>query len=471
MGFAGIASYETPTIYRDPPKSIFTRKYEPVNVADVMYMSDPTNSRSDPSRINENIQQYARGVNPMVEIDYGGVGGGSKNTSIHQFQAGSTNKIEVVRPPLMPIETLVPLSAPRIHQNYSMSTNVGSNYTSPTQVANLVDHNLIHNATQTDKISGTIKSNLSQFLQFGPIYDPSLVNNAVNASKENMMIISNPSQQLQFNPSVDTSLIQSNIMDKQNTAIASSKSQYLQFNPVIDANLVQNTINDATQKGFVVSNPSQFLQFGPLLDNSLVKNSVVFDKESGVMISNPSLQYIGASEDALRPKNVDQNKIKDTLLKNLGTNFSSIVLYDPKTNSAIDVYANIKDRNNIAITAAAGNPIVVNTNDGKSIKLKDYTYQVVQPNIGNTQLVIQVKQPDVILDRNTPLHAASTNLGTNVGYNDQQIRAPQNTISMNDKLTNFGSYYDRVSMPRKFDQSLPNTAVRKTKNLALVNAR
>jgi len=466
-GFAGLAGRDEPFIYRDPPKGVFTRKKETVNIADVMYMVDTTDQRGDPTRVNEMIQLYGRGQNPMVEVDYGGVGGGSRNTSIHQFQAGSVNKVEVVRPPLMPVETLVPLSAPRIHQNYSISTNVGSQYTSPNQIANLIDHNVVSNTTTTDTISGTIKSNPSQFLQFGPMYDDKLVNTSLG-SKEYMSIASVPTQQIQYTPSLDNSLIQNNIKSKENMSIVSNSSQYLQFNPVIDVGLINAPINNNTQKGFVVSNPSQFLQFGPLLDNSLVKNTVVADKESGVLISNPSLQYIGEAEEALRPRNTDENKIKDTLLKNMNSNFSSIVIYDPKTNSSIDVYANLKDRNNIAITAAAGKPLVMNTNDGKSIKLKDYVYQVVQPNIGNTQLVIQVKQPDVILDRNMPLYAASTNLGTNVGYNDDQIRNAQDKVEASDRMTNFGSYFDRVSMPKYGDMRLPNNAVRKKKNLSAI---
>ena len=467
-GFASIAGRDEPFIMRDPPKGVFTRKKETVNIADVMYMVDTTDQRGDPTRINESIQLYGRGQNPMVEVDMGGVGGGSRNTSLHQFQAGSVNKIEVVRPPLMPVETLVPLSAPRIHQNYSIATNAGSQYTSPTQVANQVDNNLITNTTATDRISGVIKSNPSQFLQFGPVLDGKLVNNSVNGDKAYLSIVSNPTQQVQYTPSLDNSLIQNNIKSKENMSIVSNASQYLQFNPVIDVEQITAPIKDDVTKGFVVSNPSQYLQFGPLLDNSLVKNTVVADKESGVLISNPSLQYIGEAEESLRPRNVDENKIKETLLKNMNSNFSAVILYDPKTNTSVDVYANLKDRNNIAITAAVGKPIVVNTNDGKKIKLKDYTYQVVQPNIGNTQLVIQVKQPDVVLDRNMPLYSASTNLGTNVGYNDEQIRNNQDTVNMAPKVTNFGSYYDRVSMPRYGDMRVQNTAVRTKKNLATV---
>ena len=346
--------YEVPHIYKDPPKAIFTRKYEPVNVADVMYMVQTDNPRGDPTRINDNLQYFARGVNPMVEIDYGGHGAASQNQSIHQNQAGSQFKVEVVRPPEYPVETLVALSRPRIHQNYSATTNKSN--MNAINGGDSYDKNKVRNMTRPDVISGVVKSN------------PTL---------------------------------------------------------------------------------SQMLEFGPIVDQYSVKNKIVADKESGVLYTTPSMQYIGNGEEALRPRNVDQNKIKDTLLKELNTNFSTISIYDPKTNNKIDVAANIKDKNYIAIAAAAGKPITLNTTNGEKIKLKDYTYSVVKPNIGNTQLVIQVKQPDVVLDRNTPLYSMQSNVQDPLGYNEDLSRMGGDNISSKEKfmnkLTNFGKYEDRVS--------------------------
>ena len=97
-------------IYRDPPKAITTRKYEPINVGDIMYMvRADAEQGGDASRINEGIQYYARGQNSMVEVDYGNHSAGSMNTSLHNGQASNPYKIEVVRPPLYPVETLVPV--------------------------------------------------------------------------------------------------------------------------------------------------------------------------------------------------------------------------------------------------------------------------------------------------------------------------------------------------------------------------
>ena len=67
-GGINAAGPELNHIFRDPPKSIYTRKYEPVNVADVMYMTRPDGVGSDPTRINENIQY------------------GNRNFKMHLFQ-------------------------------------------------------------------------------------------------------------------------------------------------------------------------------------------------------------------------------------------------------------------------------------------------------------------------------------------------------------------------------------------------
>src|SRR5579872_3081075 len=74
-------------IYKDPPKSITTRRHEPVTEADVLWMTRPDGSASDPTRINEAISYYAKGINPSVEIEYQNRGaGGSKTLVFNQNQ-------------------------------------------------------------------------------------------------------------------------------------------------------------------------------------------------------------------------------------------------------------------------------------------------------------------------------------------------------------------------------------------------
>ena len=326
---------DQPYIYREPPKAIFTRKKERVEMGDVNYMLRTDSPYGDPTRINEGISVYAKGRNPMVKVDYG-AGLGAK----------SAYKVEVVRPPLMPLETLQPISAPRSHQNYAIATNPG---TAPISVSGFYDRTRSKQVAMVERNAGLIRSN------------PSVYTSASEEVYER--------EHFKDSAAITTKLSAQNIMA--NTTL----------------------MGGTTLKG-----------------------------------------------------DVDKTKIKDTLLKALGTNFSSIVLYDPKTNTAINVNANIREKNYMAVNAAFSKPIVVNTPDGKEIKLKDYTYSLVQPNMSNSQLIIQVEQPDVLLDRNVPLYSLATNIKMDTGYNEDGQRETQDKISLN-KLSNFGEYSDRTSRP------------------------
>jgi hypothetical protein len=378
-GGPSLAGYEAPHIYKDPPKSIFTRKKEMVNIADVQYMMQADNPAGDPTRINQAIKVFARGVNPMVEVDYGN-GQGARNPY----------RVEVVRPPLMPLETLVPLSAPRSHQNYSISTNIGSNTVSAIGGDNLVDKNKVKNMVNQNITNGILRTNLSQDLSFGPV------------------------------------------VDEQN---------------------VRNKITFDTLTGSLASNLSQQMNIGPVVDSQLTANKIYFDKSINSIVSTPGLSYISdEAEKRLRlsaEQSIDKTKMKDNLLKTLNTNFSSVMFFDPKNNTYIDIGGSIREKNYIAVNAQAGNPIVVSTADGKTIKLKDYTYSVVKPNIGNTQIVIQVKQPDIVLERNTPLYSMQTNTKMTLGYNEQLARANSDQYAKSDKfigkISTFGEYEDRIT--------------------------
>lgn len=121
-----LPSREDLHIYKLPPYSKFTRKKERVSESDILWMTRPGGSGSDPTRINEAIRYYAAGVNPSVEIEYQNRGSpGTRTSSMKQNQVGSAYKLDVVRPPLFPVETLHSLSNPRTHQTISVETNPG----------------------------------------------------------------------------------------------------------------------------------------------------------------------------------------------------------------------------------------------------------------------------------------------------------------------------------------------------------
>ena len=357
-----------PRIYRDPPKAYFTKKYEPVNVADIMYMYNADNPNGDPTRINENIQMYARGQNPMVEVSYQNAGRASTNTSLGNVQPSNPYKVEVVRPPLMPAETLVPLSAPRIHQNYSIVTNRGI---FPQSVAADYDKGKVRLMTTTyNNVAGNVRSQLNYGIQL-------------------------------------------------------ANERY--------ADKIGKDLN-VLLKGAIT--PSHGYNIDTTRDTSV--------------------KYVTETKDLL------------SIAATTPLSFTDIVVYDPRTNTNIQVEANIKEKNAVAVTAAASAPLEFNTNDGQTIKLKDYEYKVVMAPHGNTQLVITVRQPDVVLDRSSPLYAARATMSLSaVGDSTNRANADKLTLesvlplisaTSSVKLQNYNEAALRTSFdPSKFklDINLP----------------
>lgn len=111
--------YKNKNILRDPPKSITTRRVDKVNqdgsLNAMMYHTG--------DRIAENINVFARGVNPMVSVEYSNhastmrsVGGGA-DKGLGAFGNGAPGKLPyriidagAFRPPMLRQEQLLPLS-------------------------------------------------------------------------------------------------------------------------------------------------------------------------------------------------------------------------------------------------------------------------------------------------------------------------------------------------------------------------
>ena len=99
-------------ILRDPPKSIMTRRIDKVNqdggINEMYYHSG--------DRFAENISLYARGVNPMVSVEYGN-NSNAMNTQSGNVTKGNSAKLPyrimnagAFRPPQLRQEQLLPLS-------------------------------------------------------------------------------------------------------------------------------------------------------------------------------------------------------------------------------------------------------------------------------------------------------------------------------------------------------------------------
>lgn len=92
--------YTNNNILKDPPKSIMTRRIDKVNqdgsLNEMMYESG--------DRFAESINVYARGVNPMVSVDYHNKNGAPSKMPYRIIRDGA------YRPPILRQEQLLPLS-------------------------------------------------------------------------------------------------------------------------------------------------------------------------------------------------------------------------------------------------------------------------------------------------------------------------------------------------------------------------
>lgn len=92
-------------ILRDPPKSVYTRRIDKVSDTQQITLQEADSN----DRRLENINVYARNVNPMVGVSYNNYGN-STNKGSGQKQATLPYKVENVRPPLLSQYDLQPLS-------------------------------------------------------------------------------------------------------------------------------------------------------------------------------------------------------------------------------------------------------------------------------------------------------------------------------------------------------------------------
>ena len=214
-----LPSWERPTILRDPPKSVHTKKKERVEMGDVNFMI-----RSDDSRINEGISYLARGINPMVDISYSNYGGnGAKLTSMPTLQA--TNPYKVIkdgafRPPIMTQEDLLPLSRMRRPET-SATTNPGvstlGGFVAP-NLQNNVDLTTVANAIDVKKINYLSIRPSATFNISLPIDVDVFGEKAINRNKLQFSHYANPStnlfEQSEYVQNSDKSIVNDAINDK-----------------------------------------------------------------------------------------------------------------------------------------------------------------------------------------------------------------------------------------------------------------
>ena len=428
MNYRGGISPASPMsihIYKDPPKSIFTRKKERVNIAEVQYMVQADNPYGDPTRINEGIQMYQRGQNPMVEVSYQNAGLASSNSAFGGKQVSNPYKLDAIRMPIDPIALRVPLSNPRTHQNYTITTNPSI---VPQTIAGEYDKQQVRLITSGYTLPmGTVKSNMSTSVQKNQERYAEVMARALNNLLQGNLQ-SNQSLQLDLTRESNTKELRE---IKDITPITAVPNLSMRIDSKLDETGRQfREIKDDQLS--VSATPTLSFSLDKTRDsNGAIRANVV--KEIKPIVVSPVWSYdLNPTRDA-STKYVTETKDLTTIAATSPITFTGIVVHDPRTNTNIQVEANIKDKNTIAVVAAAGAPLIFNTNDGQTVKLKDYDYKVVTAAAGNTQMIVYVRQPDIVLDRASPLYAVNSNLMLQ-GIDNSAQRAAAEAITLQSVL-------------------------------------
>ena len=113
-----LPSVEQPTIFRDPPRALFTRRSEKVDVADTMHRA------STEDRIDENINWVPRGVDPVAGVQFSNGAGMTPNFSA-RVQGHAPYKVAkdgAFRPPMRRQEDELPVSRmPRLATSFHVN--------------------------------------------------------------------------------------------------------------------------------------------------------------------------------------------------------------------------------------------------------------------------------------------------------------------------------------------------------------
>lgn len=157
-GSIGLPSVEQIHILRDPPKSLWTKKKERVDMSDVTYMV-----REQDDRINENISYFGKGYNPMVEVQYSNQGSTSRGPGAGTLATNEVkNPFKVMkdgafRPPLFTQAQLLPLSRQK-WVDHAVITNPGlPDYSFSPDLFEKVDKAEIKKSYQMNSTRGDIR--------------------------------------------------------------------------------------------------------------------------------------------------------------------------------------------------------------------------------------------------------------------------------------------------------------------------
>lgn len=391
-------SWEQPTIYKDPPKEIFTRKKERIEEGDVSYLI-----RADATRYNDAISNYAKSQNVMVAVDY--QNRKPQTTTMNFGSASNPYKVnQSFRPPEFRQEDLLPLSRQK-RDWVGGRSNPGSSVTRDDRNENRMDHSEVQFSTQEARYHAE-QTNLAR--EQGVYSDNFQRKDMMNEKYTTQNVLS----QLKGFESVELQKMFQYEQTPNGIVLTPMAIEALSALSGVKDYEAQRTIDEQSHLR------DELLRYGAqanLLGTKDYEAQRTIDEKSH--LRDELLKYgqgtnvRGASKQEYLE--VQKEKMKDVLLKNMKSSVHIVI----QTAGGHDEYAitgSIQDKIGIVVASAKGQPVSLERENGEPIRLKDYTWKFVKSATGADTFVLQADMPDLELDRKAPLYVAQSSVSRNI---------------------------------------------------------
>ena len=395
-------SWEQPTIYKDPPKEIFTRKKERVEEGDITH-----NIRADSTRYGDAINNYAKSQNMMVAVDY--QNRNPHTTTMNFGSASNPYKVnKSFRPPIYRQEDLLPLSRQK-RETVGGRSNPGSSITRDDFFAeNRMDSHEVQFSTHQQHSYHAEQTNIAH--EQGVYSD--------NFQRKDMM-----------NDKYITQNVLSHLKGMESVELQ-KMFQYEQtpngivMTPLsVEAFAALSGLNDYEAQR-VLGNEGSFLhdelvQYGQQVNSVGRKDYEAhrnLDNESSHLREELLRYGQGTNVKGVSKQEyleVHKEKMKDVLLKNMKSSVH-IVIQKSGGHDEYLISGSVQDKIGIVVSSAKGQPVSLQRDNGETIKLKDYTWKFVKSATGTDTFVIQADMPDMELDRKATLYVAQSNMNHNI---------------------------------------------------------
>lgn len=377
-----LGSYEIPHIFKDPPKSIHTRKKERVEAGDITHKI-----RENPDRISENILQFARGVNPSVSVSYSNHGGGSRLTcTSNQRQVSNAYKVnKKFVPPTFRQEDLLPLSRQR-RDLTSVHTKINAPYFVRNDTEYKIDYEPLRSAVHVNYNMPTYSTTQSDFCD------------NVKLDKNKLL------HSVQTNNVMPTNIYTQGKYDKK--IKLQQKTHATNVMALPSKNILVNSQNSH--------------------DNQLEKKGIII-KPSIAVQTNPGMKQ------SLTFVDLDNQKvtksIKETPLRTMLHPTFSVSFYNPETQRYSDIKLTKNLKEYVAAQANLSAPIQLPLNNNKTVKLKDYNWTVHRTNIGSSLILTTTKHPEIFLNRTSNMMSTQSGVNPSLRLNkDVNVRELQSQL-------------------------------------------